>query len=163
MNVANHCATSLYQLVKGIAQCIKSSMNKHGKERKMSINAANLGRQSKQQGSRHMTRHKETKKQSSFTTASSGSAVYSRDLATCQGCGNVITDLKIIDHIVPRRLCSSQEALNSSNLWCLCGKCHYRKTKIEQLISQQQNGDIILAHLSRDWWTKLLRERKGIK
>lgn len=86
--------------------------------------------------------------------------VYSRDMATCQSCGNVITDRKIIDHIIPRRLCSPKEALDSNNLWTLCYKCHYRKTKLEQIISKEQNGDIILAHLDRAWWTKVLREKK---
>jgi hypothetical protein len=90
-------------------------------------------------------------------------AVYSRDLATCQVCGNVIKNRKIIDHVIPRRLCSSQEALDSSNLWTLCYKCHYRKTKLEQIISKEQNGDIILAHLDRAWWTKVLREKKEDK
>lgn len=90
-------------------------------------------------------------------------AVYSRDMATCQSCGNVITDRKIIDHIIPRRLCSSQEALDSSNLWTLCPKCHYRKTKLEQVISAQPNGDTKLKHLDRQWWTKVLREKKEDK
>lgn len=90
-------------------------------------------------------------------------AVYARDMAVCQVCGNVVTNRKIIDHVVPRRLCSVQEALDSNNLWTLCGRCHYRKTKLEQIISQQQNGDIILAHLDRDWWTKVLREKKEDK
>lgn len=90
-------------------------------------------------------------------------AVYSRDMATCQVCGNVLDNRKIVDHVVPRRLCSKQEALDSSNLWCLCGRCHYRKTKLEQIISHQQNGDIILAHLDRQWWTKVLREKKEDK
>lgn len=89
--------------------------------------------------------------------------VYARDGATCQSCGNVIQDRKIIDHIIPRRLCSSKEALDSSNLWCLCPKCHYRKTKLEQIIAKETNGDIILAHLNRDWWTKVLREKKEDK
>ena len=89
-------------------------------------------------------------------------AVYSRDLATCQVCGNVVQNRKIVDHIVPRRLCSNQEALDSSNLWTLCVRCHFRKTKIEQIISAQPNGDNKLKHLNRAWWTKVLREQKGI-
>ncbi|WP_235859370.1 HNH endonuclease [Schleiferilactobacillus harbinensis] len=90
-------------------------------------------------------------------------AVYARDMATCQVCGNVVQDRKIVDHIIPRRLCSSQEALDSSNLWVLCSRCHYRKTKVEQIISKQQNGDIKLRHLDRQWWTKVLREKKEDK
>lgn len=86
--------------------------------------------------------------------------VYSRDMATCQACGNVVTNRKIIDHVVPRRLCSAEQALDSNNLWTLCGRCHYRKTKIEQIISKQPNGDIKLQHLNRSWWTKVLQEKK---
>lgn len=89
--------------------------------------------------------------------------VYSRDLATCQVCGNVVKNRKIVDHVIPRRLCSPQEALDSANLWTLCYKCHYRKTKLEQIISQQSNGDTKLAHLGKQWWTKILREKKEDK
>lgn len=87
-------------------------------------------------------------------------AVYARDGATCQVCGNVLDNRKIIDHIIPRRLCTKEQALDSSNLWTLCSKCHYRKTKLEQIISQQPNGDIKLQHLNRSWWTKVLQEKK---
>lgn len=90
-------------------------------------------------------------------------AVYARDGATCQVCGNVVQDRKIVDHIVPRRLCSPEQALDSSNLWTLCYKCHYRKTKLEKLISAKPNGDNILRHLDRQWWTKVLREERGQK
>ena len=86
--------------------------------------------------------------------------VYARDLATCQSCGNVVQDRKIIDHIKPRALCSPQEALDSSNLWTLCYRCHYRKTKLEQIIAKQQGGETKLKHLDRAWWTKVLREKK---
>lgn len=87
--------------------------------------------------------------------------VYARDGAICQVCGNVVTDRKIVDHIVPRRLLhSQQEALDSSNLWTLCYRCHFRKTKLEQIIAKQQGGDNKLAHLGRQWWTKVLREKK---
>lgn len=90
-------------------------------------------------------------------------ATYARDGATCQVCGNVITDRKIIDHVVPRRLCSPEQALDSSNLWTLCYKCHFRKTKLEQIISRQPHGDTKLKHLDRQWWTKVLREKKEEK
>lgn len=89
--------------------------------------------------------------------------VYARDLATCQVCGNVVTDRKIVDHIVPRRLCTPEQALDSRNLWVLCYRCHYRKTKLEQIISQKPNGDTKLKHLDRQWWTKVLREKRGQK
>lgn len=86
--------------------------------------------------------------------------VFARDGATCQVCGNVITNRKIVDHIVPRRLCTAKQALSSADLWTLCYRCHFRKTKLEQIISQQPNGDTKLKHLDRQWWTKVLREKK---
>ena len=86
--------------------------------------------------------------------------VYARDLATCQVCGNVVTNRKIIDHIVPLKLCTAKQALDSSNLWTLCYRCHFRKTKLEKLISAKQGGDNILRHLDKQWWTKILKEKK---
>ena len=90
-------------------------------------------------------------------------AVFARDGATCQVCGNIVQDRKIVDHIVPRRLCTPEQALDSSNLWTLCYKCHYRKTKLEKLISAKPGGDNILRHLDRQWFTKVLREERGQK
>lgn len=90
-------------------------------------------------------------------------AVYARDLATDQVTGEAVSNRKVVDHIIPLRLCSPQQALDSNNLWVLSYKTHFRKTKLEQIISKQQNGDIILAHLDRKWWTKVLKEQKGIK
>lgn len=90
-------------------------------------------------------------------------AVYSRDLATCQVCGNVVTDRKIVDHIVPLRLCTAKQALSSADLWTLCYRCHFRKTKLEQLISAKPGGDNILRHLDKQWWIKVLREKKEEK
>lgn len=89
--------------------------------------------------------------------------VYARDLATCQSCGNVVQDRKIVDHIVPRRLCTPEQALDSSDLWTLCYKCHFRKTKLEKIIAKQPNGDTKLRHLNREWYTKVLREKKDNK
>lgn len=86
--------------------------------------------------------------------------VYARDGATCQSCGNVVTNRKVVDHVVPLRLCDHKQALDSRNLWVLCYRCHYRKTKLEQIISKQQQGDNKLRHLDRKWWTKVLRENK---
>lgn len=89
--------------------------------------------------------------------------VYARDGATCQVCGNIVQNRKIVDHIKPRALCSPQEALDSADLWTLCYKCHYRKSKLEKLISAKSGGDNILRHLDRQWWTKVLREERGKK
>ncbi|MCT4383807.1 HNH endonuclease [Lacticaseibacillus paracasei] len=86
--------------------------------------------------------------------------IFARDMATCQVCGNVVQDRKVIDHVVPLKLCKDKQALDSSNLWTLCYKCHFRKTKLEQIISQQPNGNVKLKHLDRQWWTKILKEKK---
>lgn len=88
-------------------------------------------------------------------------AKFAADGATCQVCGNIVQDRKIVDHIKPRRLCSPEQALDSSNLWTLCYKCHYRKTKLEKLISAKPGGDNILRHLDKQWWMKILREERG--
>ena len=88
-------------------------------------------------------------------------AKFAADGATCQVCGNIVQDRKIVDHIKPRRLCSPEQALDSSNLWTLCYRCHFRKTRLERIISQQPNGDTKLAHLDRRWWTKVLKEKKN--
>lgn len=88
-------------------------------------------------------------------------AVYARDGATCQVCGNVVQDRKIVDHIVPRRLCTPEQALDSSDLWTLCYKCHFRKTRLERALALKPNGDTILKHLDRQWFTKVLREERG--
>lgn len=87
-------------------------------------------------------------------------ATYARDGATCQVCGNVVKNRKIVDHVKPRLLCSPQEALDSSNLWTLCYRCHFRKTRLEQIIAKQPHGDTKLKHLDRQWWTKVLKEKK---
>lgn len=87
-------------------------------------------------------------------------AVYARDMATDQVTGEVLGDRKVVDHIIPLRLCTGKQALDSNNLWVLSYKTHYRKTKLEQLISQKPNGDTKLRHLDRQWWTKVLREKK---
>ena len=62
-------------------------------------------------------------------------AIFARDMACCQVCGNVVTDRKIVDHIVPLRLCTAKQALSSADLWTLCYRCHFRKTKLEQIIA----------------------------
>jgi 5-methylcytosine-specific restriction endonuclease McrA len=90
--------------------------------------------------------------------------VYSHDMATDQVTGQVLGDRKVVDHIVPMRLCKTMaDKLNPENLWVLSYKTHYRKTKIEQIIAKKTNGDIILAHLDKAWWTKVLREKKEDK
>lgn len=90
-------------------------------------------------------------------------AVYARDMATDQVTGEVLGDRKVVDHIIPLRLCTAKQALDSNNLWSLSYRTHYRKTKLEQAIAKQPNGDNKLKHLDRQWWTKVLREKKEEK
>lgn len=90
-------------------------------------------------------------------------AVFARDMATDQVTGEVLGDRKVVDHIIPLRLCTAKQALDSSNLWVLSYRTHYRKTKLEQLIANKPGGDNILRHLDRQWWTKVLREKKEEK
>ncbi|WP_241559470.1 HNH endonuclease [Lacticaseibacillus hulanensis] len=80
-------------------------------------------------------------------------------MATCQACGEVVKDRKLVDHIIPRRLCTWTQALDPSNLWTLCYRCHTIKTELEQHIAAQPNGDTKLMHLSCEWWAKVIRER----
>lgn len=89
--------------------------------------------------------------------------VYARDMATDQVTGEVLGDRKVVDHIIPLRLCTAKQALDSNNLWVLSYKTHYRKTRLEQIISKQQGGDTKLKHLDKQWWTKVLREKKEDK
>lgn len=90
-------------------------------------------------------------------------AVYARDMATDQVMGEVLGDRKVVDHIIPLRLCTAKQALDSNNLWVLSYRTHYRKTKLEQIIAKQANGATKLKHLDRAWWTKVLREKKEDK
>lgn len=84
--------------------------------------------------------------------------VYSRDLATCQVCGNAVTDRKIVDHIHPLKV-APNEKLDKGNLWTLCYRCHNIKTQLEESIKQQPNGNNKLAHISKQWWKKAIKEK----
>lgn len=84
--------------------------------------------------------------------------VYSRDLAICQVCGQALDDRKIVDHIHPLKA-SPSEKLDRNNLWTLCYRCHNIKTQLEESIKSQPNGNNKLAHISKDWWIKAIKER----
>lgn len=88
------------------------------------------------------------------------SYVQARDEYRSGVTGKVITDHDlIVDHIIPRRLC--HHPLDARNLWCLSRGEHAIKTKIEQSIAEQPNGDKKLQHLSREWWQKVIKEKIG--
>lgn len=84
--------------------------------------------------------------------------VYSRDMATCQVCGNAVTDRKIVDHIHPLKV-SNEERLSQDNLWTLCYRCHNIKTNLEESIKEQSNGVNKLKHISREWWQEAIKEK----
>lgn len=84
--------------------------------------------------------------------------VYSRDLATCQVCGNAVTNRKIVDHIHPLKA-SPSEKLDKDNLWTLCYRCHNLKTQLEESIKSQPNGSTKLKHISKQWWVRVIKER----
>ncbi|MCH7396552.1 HNH endonuclease [Belliella sp. DSM 107340] len=50
----------------------------------------------------------------------------------CELCNqyNIVTPAKVVDHILPRRICKQHE-LNIDNFQSLCQKCHNQKTMIE--------------------------------
>ncbi|MEN8553418.1 HNH endonuclease [Lactiplantibacillus plantarum] len=84
--------------------------------------------------------------------------VYSRDLACCQVCGNVVTNRKIVDHIRALKI-APEEKLDKDNLWVLCYRCHNIKTQLEESIKSQPNGNNKLKHIGRDWWVKAIKEK----
>lgn len=84
--------------------------------------------------------------------------VYARDMGMCQVCGNAVTDRKIVDHIHPLKVAPS-EKLDKDNLWTLCYRCHSVKTSLEESIKEQSNGNNKLAHISKDWWVKAIKEK----
>ena len=88
--------------------------------------------------------------------------VYSRDMATCQVCGNAVTNRKVIDHIHPLKV-APDEKLDKNNLWVLCYRCHAIKTQLEESIKASPNGDNKLKHISKQWFVKVIKERKKIK
>lgn len=76
-----------------------------------------------------------------------------RDMYTDQ-VTNEVSDELIVDHIIPRRLLSKDEQLDTSNLWSLSRGTHTIKTRMEQHMTDNQ-----LRHCSKDWWKKVLSEK----
>lgn len=79
--------------------------------------------------------------------------VIARDMYTDQ-VTNEVSDELIVDHIIPRRLLSKDEQLNTSNLWSLSRGTHTLKTRLEQNLNDNQ-----LRHCSREWWKRVLSEK----
>lgn len=86
--------------------------------------------------------------------------VRNRDMMTSGATGKPLSDHHVIvDHITPRKYLTREEALNTENLWLLSRKEHNIKTKIEESIANSPNGVNKLKHLSREWWSKVIKER----
>lgn len=88
--------------------------------------------------------------------------VVARDMNVCQVCGSSIESRVVVDHVHPLKF-SSDEKLDSNNLWCLCYRCHEVKSMIERQTLSSPNGDNKLRHMSKDWYEKQilrLRARK---
>lgn len=85
--------------------------------------------------------------------------IVARDMNIYQVCGNVNTDRKIVDHI-HRLKSSSDEKLDHDNLWTLCYDCHSIKTRLEQSIENKPNGNNILKHATKTWWTNAIKNQK---
>lgn len=83
--------------------------------------------------------------------------VINRDCYTCQVCGSAVTDRKIVDHIIPLRV-DKTRALDTSNLWSLCDRCHNRKTIKEEQILHSANGLNKLKHISKERWKIYIQE-----
>lgn len=79
--------------------------------------------------------------------------VVARDIYTDQVTHEVSDEL-IVDHIIPRRLLSAEQQLDTGNLWSLSRGTHTVKTRIEQHMTDNQ-----LKHCSREWWEKVLKEK----
>ncbi|MHA6973958.1 HNH endonuclease [Levilactobacillus brevis] len=79
--------------------------------------------------------------------------VVARDMYTDQ-VTNEVSDELIVDHIIPRRLLSAEQQLDTVNLWSLSRGTHTIKTRMEQHMTDNQ-----LKHCSREWWNKVLKEK----
>lgn len=84
--------------------------------------------------------------------------IYARDMGVCQVCGNAVTSRKVIDHVHPLKV-SPNEKLDSNNLMTLCYRCHAIKTRIEESLKSQPNGNNKLKHISREWWVRIIKEK----
>jgi len=79
--------------------------------------------------------------------------VVARDMYTDQ-VTNETSDELIVDHIIPLRLLSKNEQLDTGNLWSLGRGTHSIKSAMERKMS-----DNSLKHCSKEWWTKVLKEK----
>ena len=87
---------------------------------------------------------------------------FSKAMGVCECCGRPIgLDGKrgYVDHIVAYKVGTKEQSLSQTNLWLLCPECHSIKTRLEQLIKASPNGNNKLAHISKSWWKKAIKEK----
>lgn len=87
---------------------------------------------------------------------------FAKAMGVCECCGRAIgLDGKrgYVDHIVAYKVGAKEQSLSQANLWLLCPECHAIKTRLEESIKQQPNGDNILKHAGRQWWQKAIKEK----
>lgn len=87
---------------------------------------------------------------------------FAKAMGVCECCGRPIgLDGKrgYVDHIVAYKVGTKEQSLSQTNLWLLCPECHAVKTRLEEHIKEQPNGNNILKHAKRDWWVKAIKEK----
>ncbi|WP_172639860.1 HNH endonuclease [Lactiplantibacillus plantarum] len=87
---------------------------------------------------------------------------FAKAMGVCECCGRAIgLDGKrgYVDHIVAYKVGTKEQSLSQTNLWLLCPECHAIKTRLEESIKASQNGTNKLAHISKDWWIKAIKEK----
>lgn len=61
----------------------------------------------------------------------------------------------IVDHIIPLKLLgTNKDRLNPDNLWVLSQHVHSIKTRMEQNMNDNQ-----LKHCTKEWWTRVLKDK----
>lgn len=105
-------------------------------------------------------KHRRDKKANAFYHSTSwrrlSADLRRQSLWTCQCCGKTY-DAKsflVVDHIIPLKV-NPNLKLDRKNLWVLCKKCHFWKTKLEQQIY----GSSLIANLdtSKAWPRKKIQ------
>lgn len=84
--------------------------------------------------------------------------VIAKQMNTCQFCGDIVTDKKIVDHLIRREYCNNP--LDTSNLNVLCQTCHNFKSNMET--SMKAHGkENVLKYASFNWWKKTILKKRN--
>ena len=82
-----------------------------------------------------------------------------RDAYTSAITGQILRNNDIqVDHIVKRSLLPESDWYNSNNLWLLSRREHQLKTNMEAKMIREGKEDM-LRHLTKEWWSKVLKDR----